>query len=313
MKNIDGTRRVLADDMKKYVELILKEYGACIPESTREELGSIDDYINNIVVEDTGTISMFAEGTSVIMPEGAYKIFKYMKLVPGYGINKNHKSYADGEIINDNTYFDYIKHVLISGMDVEEFFRDTLLHETMHVCGSGGADAIREGFTELKTRELAKKHGLKASRCGYPKEVGIASEFQELVGEDMGNMITFAEDDKQIYAVLQEKCGDKIANLYFEISSLMNEELDRKYDHSKFGGLMGPIKKAQAYSSIDYTKVYEKIEALKKERDEDIKRVDVIDSIRGCNAKEYKDKLKDASIQYDSMPKSQREGIDMEK
>ena len=87
---VADTKVILADDMKKYVELILEEYGQYIPEPTKNFLKSIDNYSDRIVVQDTGTISMFATDTEVIMPEGAYKIFKFLKLVPGYGINKKH-------------------------------------------------------------------------------------------------------------------------------------------------------------------------------------------------------------------------------
>lgn len=313
MKNntIINTKRVLANDMKKYVELILEEYGQYIPETTKEFLKSIDNYSDRIVVQDTGTISMFATDAEVIMPEGAYKIFKYLKMVPGYGINKKHRTYKDGEIVNENTYYDYMKHVLVSGMSVEEFFRDTLLHETMHFCGSDGGNAMREGLTELKTRELAQKYGLKASRCGYPKEVDIVSKFQEIVGDDIANRITFAESNRKIDMILKENCGEDVARLYFEISRLMDEELNKKYDHSKFGGVLGPIKKAKAYSSIDYSKIYEKIEAFKRERELSNKRVDIKEKIRGCSNGEYEEMLKITSLDNDRGNRSYREGTYM--
>ena len=263
-KLIDNAKHILAEDMEKYVQIILKEYEKFIPQERQEYLKSIPEYQSRIIVEDSGTISMFAVGNNVIMPLSAYKIFKYMKMIPGYGINKKHKSYEEGEILNNNTYYDYIKHVFISGMDVEEFFRDTLLHETMHFCGSGGGSALREGITEMKTRELAQKYGLKASRCGYPKEVDIANRFQNIVGEDIMNSIAFAENDHEIISILAEKCGTNVANLFYEISELMDNELDSKYDHSKFGGILGPIKKAKAYSQIDYSTIYEKLDAFEK-------------------------------------------------
>lgn len=261
---IDTVKNLLVNDMEKYVELILREYGEYISSPIKGALQEIRDYNDKIVLRDTGTISMFATKSEVIMPKGAYKIFKYMRLIPGYGIDRNHKVYNDGEIVNNNTYFDYIKHVFVSGMDVEDFFRDTLLHETMHFCGSGGVDAIREGITELKTRELAQKYGLKASRCGYPKEVEVVSKIQEIIGENIVNQIAFAESNRQIDIILQENCGNDVSKLYFEISRLMNKEHRKKYDHSKFSGILGPIKKAKAYSDIDYSEVYEKLEELKK-------------------------------------------------
>jgi len=307
-------KNILADDMKKYVELILKEYGDYIPKDKKAFLKSIDDYYDRIVVQDTGTISMFATDSEVIMPKGADKIFKYLKMVPGYGINKKHKSYKDGEVINNNTYYDYIKHVFVSGMSLEEFFRDTLLHETMHFCGSDGGNAMREGLTELKTRELAEKYGLKASRCGYPKEVDIVNKFQELVGKDIANQITFATSDWQIHAILQEKCGSDVAKLYFEISHLMDEELNKKYDHSKFGGILGPIKKAQAYSSIDYSSIYKKIEAFKKERDSDEKRLEFLGKIRGgANQKVEERNSGNLLIKYGRIGQKNRNKIDKDR
>ncbi len=261
----EKARKVLAHDMREYVQLILKEHTNDIHQERQEYLRAIDDYYSRIVVTDNGTISMFATNREIIMPSLAYKIFKYMKFIPGYGINKKHKSYKEGEIVNNNTYFDYIKHVFISGMDVEQFFRDTLLHETMHFCGSDGGSAMREGLTELKTRELAQKYNLQASRCGYPKEVEIASQFQQIIGQDTTNQITFAQDDTEIYRILQERCGKNVADLYIEIARQMDDELNAKYDHSKFWGLFGPIKKARAYFQIDYSQIQKRLEDFRQE------------------------------------------------
>lgn len=71
---IENTRRILAKDMKKYVQVILKEYGDVIPEGRQEFLSAIDDYYPRIIVKDTGTISMFATNNGIIMPKGAYPI-----------------------------------------------------------------------------------------------------------------------------------------------------------------------------------------------------------------------------------------------
>jgi len=317
MKNkLDNIRTVLATDMKRYVEVILKEYGNYIPEAKKEALNGIDDYSNQIKIQDTGTISMFADGLDVIMPKAAEKIFKYLKMIPGFGLNKEHKAYKDGEIVNENTYYDYIKHVFVSGMSLEEFFRDTLLHETMHVCGSDGGEAIREGLTELKTRELAEKYGLKASRSGYPKEVDIVSKFQEIVGKDIANQITFAGSNRDIHRILQEKCGPSVAMLYFEISHLMDEELSKKYDHSKFSGILGPLKKAKAYSSIDYSKVYEKIEDFERKRTVNNKSKNLLDKIRGSSEKDYEEKLIASSLEYEERKNvidNNRANLDMDR
>ena len=258
------TKKLLAEDMKKYVAIILEEYKDIIPHERQLFLNSIINFENNVSIVNSGTISMFATANGVLMPMGAYKVFQIIKNIPGYGVNKNHKSYQEGEILNDNTYYDYIKHVYISGMSVEDFFRDTLLHETMHFCGAGGSSFLREGFTELKTRELAQKYGLRASRCGYPKEVGIAYRLQKMFGKTIADSITFADSQEEIKGILLNSYGEKITNLYFEIEAMMNASARKVYDHSKFGGIFGPIKKAKAYSKIDYTDVYEKLKEMER-------------------------------------------------
>jgi len=282
MKNedLEKTRSVLAEDMKKYVEIILNEYGSVIPQERQQFLREINNYSSRISFEDRGTISMLANKKGVIFPIGAYKIFNIFKWIPGYGSNKNHKISQD--VINGNTYSDYIKHVFLSGYDVEYFYRDTLLHETLHFCGSGGVNALREGFNELKTRELAKKYGLIANYCGYSKEVEIADRFQKIVGLDIGNRIAFARNNKAIDELLQENCGDDIADLFFEISDLMDKECKEKYSHSKFGGIFGPFKKARAYSKIDYSNIYEKLRMFeeKKMLDGNIQRNSFVEEIK---------------------------------
>lgn len=261
-KSITKTRKVLATDMKNYVEVIIKEHKDVIPQERLHFLQNIYNFENNIFIKDSGTISMFANSEGLVMPSGAYNIFQLIRRIPGYGINKKHQSYPKGEILNDNTYYDYLKHVLVSGMSVEEFFRDTILHETMHFCGAGGGSLLREGFTELKTRELAQKYGLKASRCGYPKEVKIANELQKMFGSKISNQITFSRNSKEIEDILVKNFGQNVTNCFFDIEWMMNDIANKVYDHSKFGGLLGPLKKAKAYSQIDYSAVYGRLKEM---------------------------------------------------
>lgn len=46
--------------------------------------------------------------------------------------------------------------------------------------------------------------------------------------------------------ILKESCGEDVARLYFEFSRLIDEELNKKYDHSKFGGVLGTNKKSKS-------------------------------------------------------------------
>ena len=132
----------------------------------------------------------------------------------------------------------------------------------MHFCGSGGVDPLREGLTELKTRELAKKYKLLTSACGYPKEVSIVLDLQELFGIDTMNKITFAEDNKMISNILLERYGKDAETLYFAVRKEMIIEFDN-YIKQKFDGPNAPEKKSAEYNKIDYTKAYALLEKYK--------------------------------------------------
>ena len=129
---------------------------------------------------------------------------------------KNHKTFTeDNMIINDNTYITYIKHVFLKGLTPEEYFKEILLHETLHFCGSVGGTAIREGINELKTRQLAKKYGLLTSFCGYPKEIKIILDSVSL----------------------------EASSFFFNLEVIMENEFHNKYMKYNFPGLTGPLKK----------------------------------------------------------------------
>lgn len=139
-------------------------------------------------------------------------------------------------IINDNTYITYIKHVFLKGLTPEEYFKEILLHKTLHFCGSGGGTTIKEGINGLKTRQLAKKYNLLTSSCGYPKET------KEILDSISPEATTF----------------------YFNLETTMEEEFYNKYMKYNFPELTGPLKKAQKYNSIDYTKAYDLLNEYKR-------------------------------------------------
>ena len=260
MENIEEIKNKLAKDMERMVKVIIREYGEFIPPEKLEFLKGIKDYNDVIKIKDTNTISMFANNHEIILPLGAKKYFKYLKCIPLYGIKKNHAMYKPDEILNDHTYFDYINHVLLSGMSLYEFYLDTLLHETLHFCGSGMlGTALSEGFNELKTRQIAKKYNLRASRCGYPKETKIAFKLEQLLGENIVSQITFAKSESEVYEIIQNTYGEDIAKQIFAISEKMNQELHAKYNHNDFNGIFAPLKKAIAYKKLNYDEVNNQI------------------------------------------------------
>lgn len=256
--DIEKIKNNLIPIIKKYIEIIKEEY------KDYTEIPYNIDLKKYVHIEDTGTISLFIRGGHFYFPTDAFKVLEIMKKMPGFGSNKNHKTCnKDNMIINDNTYITFIKHIYLKGLTAEEYYKEILLHETLHFCGSGGGTAIREGINELKTRELAQKYGLLTSSCGYPKETKIAYELQKIFGEEIINKITFSKSKLEITEILATTSEDAV-QLFFTLEDIMEKEFYDKYMKYNFPGITGPIKKTQKYNTIDYTNAYLLIKEYKK-------------------------------------------------
>lgn len=248
----------LITEIEKLVEIIRKEYPSLVDIPTNYDLQEL------VHIEETGTISLFVRNKNFYFPLDAFKVLETLRKIPGFGAVKNHKTCnQDNMIINDNTYITYIKHVFLKGLTPEEYFKENLLHETLHFCGSGGGTAIREGINELKTRQLAKKYNLLTSSCGYPKETKIAYEIEQIFGEDIINRIAFSKNVQETKEIL-DSISPEATTFYFSLEAIMEEEFYNKYMKYNFPGLNGPLKKTQKYNSIDYTKAYELLNEYKK-------------------------------------------------
>ncbi len=260
-------KRNLANNLQKYISIILEEYGSYIPEERKTYLENITDYDSCIEIKDTGTISLYYFNDKIYFPELAFTVLEQLKNSPKYQSNPNHKCFDDSTLIrNSNTFWDYIEHATIKGLTPEEYFQESLLHETMHFCGCGGADPLKEGLTELKTRELAAKRNLLTSGCGYPKEIDIVLKLKEIFGEETINKIAFTNNNRDISEILLQQHGTESEELYFSVRREMRNQFS-EYMNQKFTGPNAPIKKAQAYETLDYSKAHELIEQYKKNRE----------------------------------------------
>ncbi len=89
-------------------------------------------------------ISMDSQIKTYFIAVKCGKGFRKIKTLPGYGSNPNHQTYNQATaIINDNTFETYVNHAIVTGMTLEQYFEDLLLHETMHFCGSDGGNALK--------------------------------------------------------------------------------------------------------------------------------------------------------------------------
>lgn len=139
--------------LKDYIKIIIEEYGEYISEYNKNIILACDSLA--IWNHDT-TISFSVYDFKLFLPLCAYDVFEVIKKHKNYGTKKVSYDYTK-YLETNSTYEDYINHVIDNGLTVREYFLESLLHEAMHICGSGGGRPLEEEINELKTRELAQK------------------------------------------------------------------------------------------------------------------------------------------------------------
>lgn len=250
---IKKDKQILISDIKKYIKIIKMEYKNLI------KLPSHIDFDKIVHIEQTGTISLFVRNKEFYFPLDSYNVIEELKKQAQFGLQKNHSTYDKNSlIINDNTFYTYIEHLILKGCTPIEYFQEILLHETMHFCGANGSSALMEGLNEYFTRKLALKHNLLTNGCGYPKEIKIIIELEKIFGENALLQILFAPSKEEIKKILN-KINPQANNFFFKLNELMEEEFYNKYYKYKFPGLTGPFEKAQKYNDINYSKAHELI------------------------------------------------------
>lgn len=209
------------------------------------------------------------------MPLCAERLLNLASFIPGYGINKNHKTSDNTNmVINNNTFFNYVLHVFVSGTKADGYYDDLLPDEVMHFCGSGGESVLEEGSNELFTRIIAKKYNLRTNSCGYPKEVKLAYELMKCFGKEVIIKLAFIKSIDEKMEYLNNALGVDAANLYIEVSNLAEKEFNKKYySHmEEYSGIVDIVKKMLFYRKIDYSTVLSLIQEYKFNHQEDNKK-----------------------------------------
>ena len=238
----------------EYIKLILKNYSNCDKEKILNSINNDDKIVEFNTLD---TITFIVQNGVLLLPKAAYKLFPLLKQNENYGTKANNHRSIEDYLDTNTTYMEYINHLIESGMDVYDYFEESLLHEAMHICGSQGGTPLEEGINELKTRELAQKYNIKIAAYGYSKEVEISKQLQQIVGKDIMDELTFIPKHKR-KEFLIHKSGEDVAELYKLLSNKMIEKSSNYYD--KLFQVSDPFEKAKLYEDVDYTEVYQIID-----------------------------------------------------
>lgn len=247
---LDDKKRI-EDKINEYIPLIENEYGLYMDYRNRDYL---ENNKNRLVeFSKAKTITFFVSNGKLFLPTVAYEIFPVLMKQTNYNSNQNNRVSEKDYLDTNTTYDDYIKHVIEAGLTPYDYFEESLLHETMHLCGSGGGTPLEEGINELKTRELAQKYHIKIAAMGYPKEVAVAKQLQDIIGRDTMSEISFSNSRIAI-ELIKKTSGEEVANLYQYVRNYMIEQNKNYID--KMHKISNPTEKAKVYSEIDYSKAH---------------------------------------------------------
>lgn len=239
----DDDFRFIKNKLLEYVKIIFDKYGNYIDNA--HKLNVIANLDNLLKWNDGKTISFLVRDSALYLPNQAYSVFEQLKKSERYGIRK--RKYETSQYLKvDTTYNDYINEVIECGLTPTEYFLESLLHETMHLCGSTGSTPLEEGINELKTRELAQGRKIDIAAMAYPKEVEIALMFQKIIGQGLMSQLTFILPNEK-YGFLESNKGVEYANLYTKVSQMMATK-----SRCSMLGTGNPYVKASQYDKINY-------------------------------------------------------------
>ncbi len=238
-------------ELLKYLPLIKQEYNIS-DEKINDIIQNIDE---RITYGDKG-ISFFVRNGVLYLPKIAYGVISELQQNELYGTTKDTGVKVENYLNTDTTYLDYINHMITDGYSAMDYFMDSLLHETMHMCGGRGGTSLEEGIHELKTRQLAQKYNIKIAAVGYNKEVEIAQMLENILGKQTMDIIAFLTDD-QIDLYLSAHHTDEEIKLYYDVKNTMKKEGEAYQTQTIKTN--NPFEKAAVYDSMEYTETKKNI------------------------------------------------------
>ena len=269
--------KIIKNQILEFLPLIQKEYNI-----SEEKINDIIKNIDRKIMFDDKGISFHVKHEVLYLPVMAYKMIEEFKKNEQYGTTKNTGVQIQNYLNTDSTYKDYITHMITYGYSVLDYFKDSLLHETLHMCGGGNDSSLEEGINELKTRQLAQKYNIKIAAVGYNQEVEIAQMLESILGKKTMDVIAFIKDKNQIYEYMVKHHTNEEIELYYNVKNTMEEE--GKIYQTQTTKTNNPFEKAEVHDKLEYIKTKE-----------------IINSYMSTHQKQNEQE-KDAIIEWEQVP-----------
>ena len=250
--------RIVEKELVRILSIFLDEFIEYVPVEKRRyfvELMKIKK-TNQLIGFDSG-MGAWCKDNKIYFAVKNNEVFKKLAQSSDYGKRKDIKLVAEHNFINnDKDYIDYMEYFIGNGMKEIDYCLDVLPHEVMHLIGSSGG-ILGEGITELRSRQVCKKYGIRCAPIMHSKETKLAIKLEKYVGEIALNEASFFGD----FTILEERLGKIFGEEAFKE---VYEELRigyRQYVSNRSTNLIEHYKK---YRDIDFSRIYALVDAKDK-------------------------------------------------
>lgn len=251
--NIDEIRTI-EKEMRKIIPIYLEELVDYVHVEKRRYL---KDEINlrTIIRFDNG-LGVWCEENNIYFAIQNSGIFKRMSRDENYGQKIGTKLIDEEEFIeNDKDYIDYMDYACANGLKEVDFCLDLLPHAVMHLVGSSEG-ILGEGITELRTRQICKKYGIRCAPVWHSKETKLVMMLEKYVGEMMLNEASFLHE----FSVLLDKCIEIFGPEFKEAY----DDLYIEYRTYQINRTLDPMEHYRNYRELNFDRIYEIIRAKEK-------------------------------------------------
>lgn len=243
--------KVIKEEMRKIISIYLDELVDYVNIKKRRYL---KDEINlSSIIKFGNGIGAWCEENNIYFAIPNGEIFKKMSKDAKYGTNENAKLLDEEDFINnDKDYIDYMDYACVKGLKEIDFCLDLLPHTVMHLVGSSEG-IFGEGITELRTRQICQKYGIRCAPVWHSKETKLITMIEKHVGEMMLNEASFLHE----FSILLEKCVEIFGSEFKEAY----DDLYIEYRNFQINHPSNPLDHYREYRNLNFDRLYKIIEA----------------------------------------------------
>lgn len=251
--NIDEIRTI-EKEMVRILPIFLNEFIDFVSYETRDYITSLlrQNRAFQLIGFDNG-LGAWTDERKIYFAIQNKNMFEKLAKKPEYGQNKGMKLVSNDNFVdNDKDYIDYMNYVVANGLSELDYCLDLLPHQVMHLIGCKGG-IFGEGITELRTRQVCEKYGIRCAPVLHSKETKLIKLMEEFIDKMIINESGFWGDFCMLEEALEKRFGEK------EFKSIY-EDLCIDYRIYASDRSRDPFEHYNKYREIDFSKIFELIE-----------------------------------------------------